>query len=352
MTTPLQSIVEAGTKLWLDSVDPDLIESNRQWGATGATSNPIIIGDLAKSPRYEDDLRELLGREESDATVAWALTDKIVSAAQQTFLPVWEATSGNDGYVSFELDPLLEGEDSRLSVAERTEQYIRLGVRWSEGHKNRLIKTPATPAGLAALEELAAQGVPLNVTLIFTQRQYEAARDAIWRGAQRSASLERFKSVYSIFISRVDVYTHNHLPHLSEQAQGQVGLLGAKQVWQANEAFWADRPTPLEQEIVFASTGAKLPGDSPWKYIEQLVGSGIQTNPPAMNEAVAASGKQFTRTIDQMPPQEVIDEIQTSVDFTDLEATLMSEGVEKFAAPQFALLERIGELRARFQQQA
>ena len=74
-----------------------------------------------------------------------------------------------------------------------------------------MIKVPATPAGLGALEELAATGVTLNVTLIFSDRQYRAAREAIWRGAQRRKSLERFKSVYSIFISRIDVYTKQHV---------------------------------------------------------------------------------------------------------------------------------------------
>ena len=91
-----------------------------------------------------------------------------------------------------------------------------------------MIKVPATPAGLDALEELAAAGVTLNVTLIFTMRQYEAARDAIWRGAQRRKSLDRFKSVYSIFVSRVDVYTEKHVPELSPAAQGQVGIVGVE----------------------------------------------------------------------------------------------------------------------------
>ena len=156
-----------------------------------------------------------------------------------------------------------------------------------------MIKVPATPAGLDALEELSAAGVTLNVTLIFTMRQYEAARDAIWRGAQRRKSLDRFKSVYSIFISRVDVYTEKHVPDLSPAAQGQVGIVGAKRIWRANQKFWAARPTPLRQEIVFASTGTKKPEDPPWKYVVALAGSDIQTNPPATNEAVEASGLVF-----------------------------------------------------------
>ncbi len=102
-------------------------------------------------------------------------------------------------------------------------------------------------------------------------------------------SLERFKSVYSIFVSRVDVYTEKHVPKLSPAAQGQVGIVGAKRMWKANQEFWATRPTPLRQEIVFASTGTKKPEDPPWKYVAALAGSDIQTNPPATNDAVRKS---------------------------------------------------------------
>lgn len=113
-----------------------------------------------------------------------------------------------------------------------------------------MIKIPATPAGIAAADELVANGVTLNVTLVFSDRQYEQARNAVWSGAGRLASLDRFKSVYSIFVSRLDVYTLKHVSQLSPAAQGQVGILNAKRIWQQNQAFWAGQPTPLQQEIV------------------------------------------------------------------------------------------------------
>ena len=346
MPSPLTTIIDAGTKLWLDSVDPDLVTSSRQQGATGATSNPIIISNLIKTGRFDEQLACLLGEQGlSDHDAAWALTDKIVSAAQQEFLPVWQATAGNDGYVSFEVDPLLEASDNPLTHAQRVEQYVELGTRWSAGHTNRMIKVPATPAGLEAVEELAARGVPLNVTLIFTLRQYQAARDAIWRGAQRLDSLDKFKSVYSIFVSRVDVYTASEMPQLSPAAQGQVGLLNAKRLWKDNQQFWAERPTPLQQEIVFASTGTKNPDDPAWKYIGALVGSDIQTNPPSINEAIEVSGQTFVPTLDQLPPNQVIEEIEAAVDMQQLEEQLMAEGIKKFADPQQALLALIHEKR-------
>lgn len=346
MASAIESLLATGTKLWLDSVDPDLVRENRALGATGATSNPIIITDLIKTGRFDDRLDDLLverGMNEEDT--AWELTDYVVRDAQGVFLPVWEQTRGDDGYVSFELDPLLEDPDCKLSQSERAARYIELGKKWAAGHTNRMIKVPATPAGLDSLEELCAAGISLNVTLIFSTRQYEAARDAVWRGAQRRKSLDKFKSVYSIFVSRVDVYTEKHVPNLLPAAQGQVGLVGAKRLWKANQEFWATRPTPLRQEIVFASTGTKKPSDPPWKYVVELAGSDIQTNPPATNEAVRTSNLTFRRTVGDMPPSAVLDDIDAKVNWQTLEDTLMREGVAKFADPQKSLLKLIREKR-------
>ncbi|HEX3598519.1 MAG TPA: transaldolase family protein [Lacipirellulaceae bacterium] len=348
MTSPLKSLIATGTKLWLDSVDPNLVKANRALGATGATSNPIIISELIKAGEFDKQLDTLLQEKGlSDEEVAWRLTDQVVRGAQDVFRPAWESTKGDDGYVSFELDPLLEDPDRNLPERERTERYIDLGRKWSKGHDNRMIKVPATAGGIAAMEELCASGVTINVTLIFTMRQYDAARDAIWRGAQRRASLDRFKSVYSIFVSRVDVYTEKHVPTLTPAAQGQVGIVGAKRIWRANKEFWSSKGTPLHQEMIFASTGTKKPEDPPWKYVEALAGSDIQTNPPATNEAVEKSGRTFKRMVDQMPPADVLSDIDAKVDIKDLETVLMREGVAKFADPQKALLKLLKDRRSK-----
>ena len=343
--SPLRSLIACGTKLWLDSIDPELVKKNRAEGATGATSNPVIISDLIRTGRFDDDLKQLIGQGLSDDEVAWKLTDKLVRQAQDVFLPVWEQTKGNDGYVSFELDPLIEEPSLNIPHDERVRRYLALGKQWSAGHKNRMIKVPATPAGLAALEDLASAGVTLNVTLIFSPRQYHAAREAVWRGAQRRGDLARFKSVYSIFVSRVDIYTEKHVPELSPAAQGLVGIVNVKQIWADNEKWWAGKQTPLKQEIIFASTGTKKPEDPPWKYVEAFAGSDIQTNPPATNDAVAASSRTFTRQVDAMPPAPVVAEIAQKVNIAKLEAVLMEEGVKKFADPQKLLLATIAEKR-------
>ncbi len=342
----LQSLIATGTKVWLDSIDPDLVRANRALGASGATSNPIIISDLIKTGRFDEQMAKLMNVGSDDAALAWQLTDQLVRDAQGVFRPVWETSRGNDGYVSFELDPLLEDKESPMSQAERTRRYVALGKQWAQGHDNRMIKVPATFAGLAALEELAAAGVTLNVTLIFSRRQYETARDNVWRGAQRRKNgLARFKSVYSIFVSRVDVYTEKHVPQLSPAAQGQVGIVNVKKLWQLNQRFWADKKLPLQQEIIFASTGTKKPSDPPDKYVEALAGSDIQTNPPATNDAVQKLNMLYARRVHEIPPQAIIDEIERAVDENGLERVLMEEGTAKFADPQKALLKLISQKR-------
>jgi transaldolase len=343
----LRSLIAIGTKVWLDSIDPDLVAINRGWGATGATSNPIIISDLIKTGRFDDEIGRLVDGGDDDEALAWKLTDRLVSEAQEVFLPTWQETRGNNGYVSFELDPLLEDVKAPVPHAQKVRRYVELGQRWSANQQNRMIKVPATPAGLDALEELAAAGVTINVTLIFSRRQYEIARDNIWRGAQRRKNgLQGFKSVYSIFISRVDVYTEKRVPELSPAAQGQVGIVNVKRLWQLNQAFWRDKNLPLQQEIIFASTGTKKPADPPDKYVEALAGSDIQTNPPKTNETVQKLNKQYARQVDKLPPKQVLDEIDAKVDEAEMERVLMEEGTAKFAEPQHALLKLIREKRA------
>jgi transaldolase len=349
MANSISSLITSGSKVWIDGVYPDKLEMNRSWGITGATSNPIIISEILETGKLDRQIEQLIRDGLSDEDIAWRMTDRLVVDAERLFLPVYEATKGDDGYVSFELDPLLEDPGMNIPVKERSGQYVELAKKWSQGHKNRMIKVPNTPGGLGALEELAAAGVTLNVTLTFSPRQYIAARDAIWRGAQKRKSLDTFKSVYSIFVSRVDVYTEKHLPQLSAGAQGEVGIVNAKQIWKMNQDFWADKKLPLKQEIIFASTGTKKPSDPPWKYVEAFAGSDIETNPPATNEKVQASGRTFTRQVDKLPSRAVVDEVNRTVDLNKMEETLMEEGIKKFADPQKALLQTIGKKRAALQ---
>ncbi len=164
-------------------------------------------------------------------------------------------------------------------------------------------------------------------------------------GRSSEALVNHFKSVYSIFVSRIDIYTQQHLAELSDEAQGQVGIVNAKRIWQLNQEFWQQQSIPLSQEIIFASTGTKKPEDKPWKYVAAFAGSDIQTNPPATNAMTEESGLTFKRQVGEMPPANVLAEIDAKVDFTKMENVLMKEGIQKFADPQKALLKLIAEKR-------
>jgi transaldolase len=344
MSESIRSLIETGTKLYLDSVEPREVDRNLAWGAVGATSNPAIISAIVKAGGLDASIESLIAAGHDDEGVAWALTDQLVIDAQRKFDPIHRATKGNAGWVSFELDPLLEDPALGLSNSQRTAAYVDSGQRWAAGHTNRMIKVPATAAGLAALEELAAAGVTLNVTLIFTSDQYQQAREAVWRGAHRRRDLQSFKSVYSIFVSRIDVYTKSAVD-LSPTAQGMVGILNAKRIWQDNQSFWSGKGLNLQQELIFASTGTKDPREAPWKYVQALAGSDIQTNPPETNGAIAASDVRFRRTVDEMPDEAIQHEIDAKVDPAAMQRVLMEEGVDKFVKPQRSLLSLIAEKR-------
>jgi transaldolase len=164
-------------------------------------------------------------------------------------------------------------------------------------------------------------------------------------GSLRRPSRKHFKSVYSIFVSRLDVYTEHHVPHLPARSQGMVGIVNAKRIWRENVEFWAGHHLHLKQEMIFASTGTKKPTDPPWKYVETFAGSDIETNPPATNMAIQASDRYIRRHVDEMPPTEVLADIDMLVDVYKMEQVLMEEGVKKFADPQKALLAQIAEKR-------
>lgn len=346
MTSPLKHLSSLGTKLWIDSVDESLVLADLRRGASGATSNPVIIESLIKAGHGQEQLAQLVASGLESEAIAWQLTDHLVSAVERHFLPVFEQTRGDDGYVSFELDPLIEDASSGLSHDERVQRYVALGLQWSKGHPNRMIKVPATTAGIAALTPLAAQGVPLNVTLLFSRRQYIAARNAVLAGIDRRGRGLPYKSVYSIFVSRLDVYAESQVAGLSPLAAQMVGILNAKRIWAENRAFWDNLSLPLQQEIVFASTGVKDPRLPAWRYVEALAGGDIQTNPPATNAALEASGVMVAANLNELPPSDIVAEIDAKVDMARLESVLMSEGLEKFISPQKNLLSAIAARRA------
>jgi transaldolase len=120
----LKSLIDTGTKVWLDGVQPDQVKRNRDLGITGATSNPTIISEIIGNGSFDTRIVELIERGLNDQTIAWTLDDDLVRSAQEVFLPVWEQTRGDDGYASFELDPLIEDPVMSLSRVVRKRKYI------------------------------------------------------------------------------------------------------------------------------------------------------------------------------------------------------------------------------------
>lgn len=344
MSSSLQSIVSSGTKLWLDSIAPDAIVASKADGATGATSNPIIVADILQNGDYRNAIAVLKQQGHDADSIAWQMTDRLVSAAEKFYYDDFEATKGNDGYVSFELDPLLEDPSCPLTREGKINRYVELALKWGKGRPNRLIKVPATPEGIAALTPMVAAGINVNVTLIFSQRQLEAARRNVWEGAKQRESHTDFKSVYSIFVSRLDAYADKHLPQLSNAAKEYVGIYNAKKLWRNNCEFWQEQNNHLGQEIVFASTGTKRPDDEPWKYVAAFCGSDIQTNPPATNAKTAASGLTFAAKIEEPVEEAIASELEEKVDWQKLEDDLMAEGLKKFSEPQKKLIDWIAAL--------
>ena len=322
--TPIQSLIASGSKVWLDSVDPEEVARNRSWGITGATSNPIIVADLVKTGRLDERPRRgssrrgwMITRWPGERPICWSAMPRRYSrqsTRRRAAMMVTSALSSTRFWKT--LSQARRPAESRNASTRKSERGATSSwaSSWSHGHRNRMIKVPATESGLAALEELAAAGVTVNVTLTFTPRQYVAARDALWRGASggsRWTASSRSTASSSAGLTSTQKSTS---PGLSAAAQGQLGIVNAKRIWRMNQEFWADKKLPLNQEIVFASTGPKKASEPPWKYVEAFAGSGIETNPPKINAAIQASGRAFPRSIDRMPPDEVLAELDAKVD--------------------------------------
>src|SRR5271170_1923026 len=122
----IESLIATGTKVWLDSIEPELVRTNRALGASGATSNPIIVAGIIKGGHFDDDIVAMIDKGQDDSAIAWDMTDKLVRQAQDVFFPVWQETKGNNGYVSFELDPLLEDVTNMPPHKEAVARYIEL----------------------------------------------------------------------------------------------------------------------------------------------------------------------------------------------------------------------------------
>ena len=335
-----EQLHEAGQSLWLDNIRRDLLTTGTLAGyiddlsVTGLTSNPTIFDKAIKgSADYDADIRKLLGDGKDEEAIFFDLALDDICGAADLFRPIWERTSGGDGYVSLEVSPRL-ANDTETTIKEAKALFARAD------RPNLLIKVPGTPEGNVAVEELIASGVNVNVTLLFSREQYQASAEAYLRGLERRREAgEELKvgSVASVFISRWDVAS---VKDLSDDLKDRLGVAVGKQTYAAyREVLASDRwqslanDGALPQRLLWASTGTKDPDLPDTYYIEALASPHtVNTMPEGTLKAFGDHG-----TVGDMLPadggdaEEVLAEMAAEgIDKAALAAELQVDGAKKF----------------------
>ena len=357
---PLRQLSEQGVAIWLDDLSRDRLEAGTlqklvdESFVVGVTTNPTIFQTaITKSSAYDAQLREHAQRGSDAETAIHDLTTDDVRAACDLLAPVTQRTGGRDGRVSIEVDPRL---------AYQTQATIdQAHELWEEVDRpNLFVKIPGTELGLPAITSAIADGISVNVTLIFTVDRYRDVIDAYTTGLeQRRAGgrpLGGIGSVASFFVSRVDTEIDNRLEMIgTDEAlslRGQAAVANARLAYQAYEEFVAtERWQRLEsagaarQRPLWASTGTKNPEYSDTLYVTELVApETVNTMPETTLEAVADHGVIRGNTIHGTYEQAraVFDRLQeVGVDLDDVGRVLEWQGVEKFATSWTDLLDTV-----------
>jgi transaldolase len=351
----LQQLHDAGVSIWLDTLSRELLDSGGFAGllddraVTGATSNPTIFAKaITGSDAYDDQLRAAVAsgvRDPQELFFELALDD--VAHAADLLRPAYDASAGRDGFISFECTPDLSDD-----TAGTIDQALTLWGRLAR--PNVMIKVPATEAGIGAIEELTAQGVNVNVTLLFAVERYEQVIDAYIGGLERRVAagqpVDAIASVASFFVSRVDTKADAQLAPDST-LRGRVAIANAHRAYGryserfAGERWWAMGAAGAHpQRPLWASTGTKDPAYSDVLYVEQLIAPGVvNTMPEATLRAFADHGE-ATRTLSESTTAagEVLRQAQDAgIDLAAITAQLEREGVESFCASYQELLDSI-----------
>ncbi len=329
-----------GQSLWLDNITRDLLNEGTlkgyidEFSVTGLTSNPTIFDHAIKNSKsYDDAIREELARGRSGEKLFFDLAIEDITRAADLFLPVFERTNGVDGWVSLEVSPLLAHDASKTLEAAKI-------LHTRAMRPNLLIKIPGTNEGLAAIEEAIFEGVPVNVTLLFSREQYLAAAEAYLRGIERriDAGLNAYVgSVASVFISRWDVAVEGDVP---SELKNRLGTAIAARTYRAyadllKSPRWqrtynvGARP----QRLLWASTGTKDPKASDLLYVKSLAAPfTVNTMPEATLKALADHGELGSiLTADDNTAEEVIVKfVRAGIDVDDLATRLQTEGAMAF----------------------
>jgi transaldolase len=351
----LERLHEAGVSIWLDTLSRELLQTGeferliRECAVSGATSNPTIFAKaITGSDRYDEQLGALVAtgvRDPQELFFALGLDD--VRGAADVLRERYEQSDGTDGFVSFECTPDL-ADDTAATIKQALDLWGRLE------RPNVMIKVPATAAGVPAIEELAAQGVNVNITLLFAVERYEQVIDAYLTGLERrsaaGAPLGRVASVASFFVSRVDTNADAQLP-ADSPLRGKVAIANAHRAygvylrrldsdrWRALQQAGARPQRPL-----WASTGTKDPAYSDVLYVERLIASGvINTMPEKTLRAFADHGEVGSKMDDSLDHAErVLEEAsRAGPDLPRITTELEVEGVLAFCDSYNELLDCI-----------
>jgi transaldolase len=354
----LAALSAAGVSVWLDDLSRERLQSGNLQelidtkSIVGVTTNPSIFqAAFAHGDSYDGQIAELAERgADVDATIRTITTDDVRTACD-VLAPQWEASGGVDGRVSIEVDPRLANETEK-TVAQAIELWKIVD------RPNLLIKIPATEAGLPAITAVLAEGISVNVTLIFSVERHRAVMDAYLAGLEKAREaghdLSKIHSVASFFVSRVDTEIDKRLEKIgSEDAlalRGQAGVANARLAYAAYQEVFegGQRYQGLQadgarvQRPLWASTGVKNPDYSDTLYVTELVAPNtVNTMPEKTLDAVADHGVITGDTITgtAAAAQEVFDKVSAiGVDLTDVFLVLEKEGVEKFVASWTDLL--------------
>jgi len=346
-TNPLKELQRAGQSIWLDYIRRSLITSgelNRlvgEDGLRGVTSNPAIFEKaIDGSADYDEALRSLLGREShTGAAVLYeALAIEDIRMAADVLVSVYRETDGVDGYVSLEVSPRL-AHDTEKTIAE-AQRLWKVVER-----PNLMIKVPATPEGIPAVEELIAEGINVNVTLMFSLFHYEAVAGAYLRGLERCRNPRGVASVASFFVSRVDTAVDRALQAINTpralELQGKIAIANAKSVYRRfrsifdGEAFSKLRERGARvQRPLWASTGTKNPAYSDILYMEGLIGADtVNTVPPNTLNAFRDHGRARASLQESLEAADaaLLRLKDLGIDLNGIAEKLQAEGVKAFA---------------------
>jgi len=359
--TKLNELANLGQALWLDYIRRSLMTSGDlqaliDAGLRGMTSNPTIFEkSIAGSTDYDADLRRLVDEGRTVTEIYEALVLDDIRRAADLLRPVYDRTAGLDGYVSLEVAPTL-AHDTAGTVAEARRLFAVLD------RPNVMIKVPATPAGILAIEALIGTGVNVNVTLIFSLVHYEVVVEAYLAGLERWAAAggdpARVTSVASFFVSRVDAAVDRALEELGETAlQGQIAIANAQVAYaRFRKIFSGPRWERLAalgarvQRVLWASTGTKNPLYPDTLYVDRLIGPHtVNTVPPATLSAFRDHGT-VALTIDVNLAQaraRLARLAELGVDLDQITRQLQDEGVARFAQSFESLMHTVAEKRDR-----